>query len=697
MKNTIGLVHYGECAVLGNGTINVHAGKRFDLHGLLRRGFLSKKHQTCYTGLIHRFYPLFSKENEDFQASTEMKSSDFSWNWIDDAMILQNRTDEADQITFVKHDQDVIINSLRSEKPYRYVIEFPFDWEFEIKENEVSARSGKWESLLINCVFNGNIRELERTEFVSDVADFAIPDAPEISVIRIVLEVEKTDLICIGVGDENATEQTRQLAKFDWSSLLEKEKNYWRNWNDQLVPLLTGEERVDSLYRASYRAIESCTYKNGAIMAGDRGYYHGVFTRDNLSSMAVMAVNGKGARFKEYWKMLLNGERDDDGRLFAAYDGDGGVWNPSIEIDQYAMIPLAVYLQYAATGDMDLLDEAWPLIEDTVEYFFSITPEPHMFYKVYDEWFSDNYTSPLGSLAYIYAGFVSAAKIAKIKGRCECEARATELAEKLRSQVDEFMFFTRESTFARAIFPHVARFDLTADAYILHASRFAVFNEDLALIKPSDYRMQLSVKRLGEKLLLDDGTLCRHEKEKHSWAISTMWLAQHYFAAGQSDKGMEIIRNLAHKNEGNCYDLADLLWLMPEQWNGDTGAPWRCDLLTWSHGEALITMIFGLTGYRLNHERLTFIPDLPKDIDTLESFVYHMGRKVEFVIERDGNSMNLELKNYSGPAEIWVKLDEGGSWLASQYFDSIVINGSRVKPEKIRKIHKTIYAVISIR
>lgn len=692
---TYSVRRYGDCALLGNGSIAIHAGRRFDLHYLVKSGLMGRKRKACFSGILHRAYPSFAQQGE-LMPSFVFNGDDFTWSWLDESLVLEGVFRSVlRQTVCVGHDRNVVAVRLDSEqfRVSRYTLELPYGWDVDERAGGVRCRSRKWPVELFLAV-KGDVAVAAADTFASAPADFAIPESERIPVSRIVLESSGFQSLFLGVGEDSAASVALETCSQGFEGFLQDELGHWQRWMQGTVPVCSGDARTDSLYRRSFLAVKSCSFQSGAMLAGDRGYYLGFFTRDSLAPMCAMAVSGRGLEYSGIWDLLLKAERDGDGHLYAAYDVDGGVWNPSIEIDQYAMMAVTLYAQYTSSGDQSLLERAFPLLEETIALYERHAPRFLTFFIVYDEWFSDAYTSPLGCLGWMHAGLVCIARIAGVLGRETEGKQAARLARDLRAHVNEFAYSYEERTFCRGMNPHVARFDTTADAYILHASRFALWHPEMALVRPDDVRMLDTVQRLKARCLHADGTLGRHEKELHPWGIATAWLAEVCLARGDMDEGLGYLRALSHKNEGAFNDVAQCLWNLPEQWNAETGDPWRCDLLSWAHGEVLMALIAGVVGYRFDHEKLLLMPDLPKDTNRLETFVHHMGDRVKVLLEREGGSTRVTLEGYEGPCEIWLKMKAMGNWTTSQYFDAVVMDGVPIQPASIRKIGRHVYAVV---
>jgi GH15 family glucan-1,4-alpha-glucosidase len=110
-----------------------------------------------------------------------------------------------------------------------------------------------------------------------------------------------------------------------------------------------------------------------------------------------------------------------------------------------------------------------------------------------------------------------------------------------------------------------------------------------------DKRLVSTVKRIEERLanVTPGGGVLRHEKDFYflskqqyqgnPWIVSSLWLAQYYEAAGQTEKATTLLDwAIAHELPSGA---------LSEQFDPENGTPLGVTPLVWSHAEMVNTIL----------------------------------------------------------------------------------------------------------
>jgi len=387
--------------------------------------------------------------------------------------------------------------------------------------------------------------------------------------------------------------------------LLEETQEFWQGWiktKDRLLPALS--KNIKDLYYQSLLIIRAHFDNNGAIVAANdtsiykfnKDHYSYLWPRDG--AFIVMSLDNAGytnltQRFFKFCKQHIT----DEGYLLHKYSPDGTAgssWHPwcdddenyqlPIQEDETALVVVALYNHYLNSKDIEFVDYMYNgFVRKAANFMVKYTdPQLNLPLESYDLW-----EERRGIFTYtastVYAGLITASKLAVLVGNKEESVLYNQKAEEIRNGILTYLYDEEEGRFLRGIYRdkngNIIK-DKTVESSLLLVHEFGV-------IDPEDYRMVNTVRAVEDRLWIKNGIggLARYENDYYHkvsddtpgnpWIITTLWLANWYTQVGLFDRAFQLI-NWVIKRKTQA-------GLLAEQFHPFTGEPLSVCPLTWSH------------------------------------------------------------------------------------------------------------------
>jgi GH15 family glucan-1,4-alpha-glucosidase len=383
-------------------------------------------------------------------------------------------------------------------------------------------------------------------------------------------------------------------------------RQYWQLW-------LGNGKPIDDFHRRSVQhgllIIKAHCDERGSVLAsGDssifnygRDYYCYCWPRDAMYALWPLIRLG---HFKEA-QTFLEFARDTmhkDGYVMHKYQPDraiGSTWHPlvhgrnkelAIQEDETASVIYLIGAYYEASRDKIFVENLYhsfvvPCANFMSRFIDSATGLPHASYDLWEEKFlTSTYT-----VCTVIAALETASKLAEAVDQPDDAIRWQQTAEDFRNNLDKLF---HNGSFAKGFLLQdngELEYDDTADISSLYGPYM------FANLKLSDERLVATVKHIEERLVgtTPSGGVLRHENDgyfltKHQyqgnpWIVSTLWMAQYYEAAGQSEKATALLDwSIAHELASGS---------LSEQFDPESGSPLGVTPLVWSHAEMVNTVL----------------------------------------------------------------------------------------------------------
>jgi glucoamylase len=383
-------------------------------------------------------------------------------------------------------------------------------------------------------------------------------------------------------------------------------RQYWQLWLGSGKPV---DEFHNRSVQHSLLIIKAHCDERGSVLAsGDssifnygRDYYCYCWPRDAMYALWPLIRLG---HFKEA-KSFLDFARDTmhkDGYLMHKYQPDraiGSTWHPlvhgrnkelAIQEDETASVVYLIGAYYEASKDKIFVENLYhsfvvPCANFMSRFIDEATGLPHASYDLWEEKFlTSTYT-----VCSVIAALEAASALAEAVDQPDDAIRWKRSAAGIRAGLD---VLCRDGAFVKGFLlleNGELQYDTSADISNLYGPYM------FANLKIDDPRIVATAQQIEERLAnkTPSGGVLRHENDgyfltKHQyqgnpWIVSTLWLAQYYEAAGQSDKATSLLDwSVAHELPSGA---------LSEQFEPETGAPLGVTPLVWSHAEMVNTIL----------------------------------------------------------------------------------------------------------
>ncbi|ACN99512.1 glucan 1,4 alpha-glucosidase [Sulfurihydrogenibium azorense Az-Fu1] len=411
--------------------------------------------------------------------------------------------------------------------------------------------------------------------------------------------------ILVGKRYEDIVNLKRKVEREGLQHLLEETDEYWKGWiktKDRLLPSLSKD--LKNQYYRSLLIIRSHFDNEGAVVAANdtsiykfnKDHYSYLWPRDGAFICMTLDNAGYTNLTQKFYKFCKK-HITEEGYLLHKYSPDGTAgssWHPwcdedenyqlPIQEDETALVIFALYNHYINSKDIEFIDMMYNgFVRKAANFMVNYTdPNTNLPLESYDLW-----EERRGVFTYtastVYAGLLSASKLAYLVGNKEEGLIYEEKAEKIREGILKYLYDEESGRFLRGIYQdkngNIIK-DKTLESSLLLIHEFGV-------VDPEDYRMINTVKAIEEGLWIKEGIggLARYENDYYHrvsdnvpgnpWIITTLWLANWYTEVGLFDKTFSLLNwVLKRKTQAG---------LLAEQYNPFTGEPLSVCPLTWSH------------------------------------------------------------------------------------------------------------------
>jgi glucoamylase len=352
-----------------------------------------------------------------------------------------------------------------------------------------------------------------------------------------------------------------------------------------------------------------CDERGSVLASGDssifnygRDYYCYCWPRDAAYALWPLIRLG---HFTEARKFLefAHDTMHNDGYLMHKYQPDraiGSTWHPlvhgrrkelAIQEDETASVIFMLGEYFDASQDTEFVESLYdsfvvPCANFMSQYIDEATGLPHASYDLWEEKFlTSTYT-----VCVVIAALETAAKLAALLERPSDTTKWKKAASGIRENLDKL--YNPAGWFRKGLYlteEDKIEYDDTLDISSLYGPFM------YAGLPMSDERLTSTAAQVEKRLLNSSpsGGVLRYEQDNYfltkrqfvgnPWIVSTLWLAQYYGTAGQSDKALELLD----------WALARELpsGVLSEQFDPETGSPLGVTPLVWSHAEMVNTLL----------------------------------------------------------------------------------------------------------
>ena len=415
-----------------------------------------------------------------------------------------------------------------------------------------------------------------------------------------------------GHSFDDLEEKQSRMLKEGIEHFIEETEIFHKSWlkeQKKLKDSING--KIKELYNRSLHIIKAHMDNHGAIIASadssifhrfNKDHYSYSWPRDNAFIVMALDRAGYGNTTKKFFEFAAH-TLTKKGYFLQKYLPDGSFgssWHPWIDEDGNPQLPIqedetalviwALYNHYKETKDIEFIDRMYSrLVRPAAEFMVYYRDKDGLPLESYDPW-----EERRGVLTYtcatVFAGLMSASKMAHLTGNIEESKKYEKAAREVRSAILKKLYDRKYERFIKMLRKNNSgkwEKDLTVDASLL-----AVYFT--GMLPPNDHRVINTVNAIKEKLWVKFGIkgLARFEGDQYHriekdypgnpWIVTTMWLADWYIATNQIEEGIKLIK-WAVKRQSQA-------GLLAEQYNPETGNPLSVTPLTWSHAAFCYTV-----------------------------------------------------------------------------------------------------------
>lgn len=396
--------------------------------------------------------------------------------------------------------------------------------------------------------------------------------------------------------------------KEDLSKRIQTVRHDWQEWingGDTDIP----DFNKRSLQHSLMVIKAHCDDRGSVLASGDssifnygRDYYCYCWPRDAAYALWPLIRLG---HFEEARKFLeFAGDTvHPDGYLMHKYQPDraiGSTWHPlvhghrrelAIQEDETASVIFMIGELYEAEHDQALIENMYdsfikPCANFMAKFIDEQTGLPHATYDLWEEKFlTSTYTTSV-----VIAGLLTASKLATVLERAHDAIDWKQAAEGIKSNLDKL--YHPDGYFRKGLLLQEdgsIQYDDTLDISNLYGPFM------YAGLPLSDERLKSTAEHVEKRLwnTSPSGGVLRYEHDNYfltkrefignPWIVSTLWLAQYFNTAGQTDKAENLLQwSLDRQLESG---------ILSEQFDPENASPLGVTPLVWSHAELVNTLL----------------------------------------------------------------------------------------------------------
>jgi GH15 family glucan-1,4-alpha-glucosidase len=384
-------------------------------------------------------------------------------------------------------------------------------------------------------------------------------------------------------------------------------REHWQRWFKTEVDL-PDFHRL-SLQHSLLIIKAHCDERGSVLASGDssifnygRDYYCYCWPRDAAYALWPLIRLGHFEEARAFFEFARD-TMHRDGYLMHKYQPDraiGSTWHPlvhgrrrelAIQEDETAGVLFMVGEFYEASQDKTFIENLYhPFIAPAANFMCRFIDEatglPHASYDLWEEKFlTTTYT-----VCTVIAGLETAAKLATLVEAPDDAVRWQRTADSIRSNLDKL--YHKDGYFIKG-FLLLENGEIQPDNTLDISSLYGPFM--YAGLPLTDDRLISTVKHVERRILntSPSGGVLRYENDNYfltkrqysgnPWIVSTLWLAQYYQTAGESNKARELLDwSLARELPSG---------VLSEQFDPENGASLGVTPLVWSHAEMVNTLL----------------------------------------------------------------------------------------------------------
>ena len=438
------------------------------------------------------------------------------------------------------------------------------------------------------------------------------------SVIRFRREVEAHEWFGVDYWVVAADSQSdaqlvhTHLKYYSLEERLEKVRTYWREW---LKPAHEKLQTLDEAQRAalskSMLVIKAHCDERGSILAsGDssifnfgRDYYCYCWPRDAAYAVWPLIRLGQFDEAKKFFDFARD-TMHRDGYLMHKYQPDraiGSTWHPllhgrskelAIQEDETATVIFMIGEYYRVSKDRTYVENMFdsfiaPCASFMSDFVDEATGLPHASYDLWEQKFlTSTYT-----VCTVIAGLETAAELADLLERSQADVvHWRRAAERMRAGLDALY---HPDGYFRKGFLLQPDGNLQYDDILDISNLYGPFM--FAKLPLDDPRMVSTLQAVESRLLEqspiggvirdehDGYFLAKTQYKGNPWIVCTLWLAQVYASAGQTEKASDLVAWSLKRAEPSG--------ALSEQFDPETGFALGVTPLVWSHAEMINTLL----------------------------------------------------------------------------------------------------------
>ena len=472
------------------------------------------------------------------------------------------------------------------------LIQYMHDYSFLICSNKKVKTSQ----------INNNIETIESgvvwdKDYIGMSSDSSI--SFDLGVLKPKQETEFCIFITLHKGSEikGIDSKIEELKKIDYKKELEKTKKYWEKYvkeHDKVKFSHSNTEfmkKVDKIYKRTILLYPLLTNsKTGGISAAVEidenrtkcGRYSYCWPRDGIFITNALDLLGMEKETEKFYKTFCKMTQSKSGMWEQRFYTDGSLapcWG--YQIDETASVIYGVYNHYEHTKNLKFIKDNLRMCENACKYLKkyieNVLKGKEEEYRSYDLW-EENEGIHTYSLAAIFASFDIMLKIyEKLKPELKDNRLKLEKIEKesqiLRNYLVEIKNYILDNLYDENKKSFIRNSDGRIDISLLGlVTPFKMFS-------PKEKKILNTIEKMDLIIRTYTGGYLRYENDNYCggnpWVISSLWMANYYFEAGNTKKARE------------CFEFvvktATDLGYLAEQIDNDTmSAKWVIGL-GWSH------------------------------------------------------------------------------------------------------------------
>ncbi len=430
-----------------------------------------------------------------------------------------------------------------------------------------------------------------------------------------------------------ATLNTEQVFSFDWKKAESSRNAFLKEMNERLI-LNTPDPHLNMLFLFSkIRASESIFNSSMGLVhsPGGGNYYTGIWANDQIEYQGPFTPylgyqKAEKAAYNAY-KYFMQNMPEDDQAIAYAFEMDGNYVMDHLERGDAAMIAYGTSHYVLATGDKNIAEELWPLIEWSLEFCHSKRNAEGAIESESDEMEGriETGSANLSTSSLYYGGLRYAQRLASALGKTHLLNTYQNRLEEMESVIENYFGATIEGLETYKYYKEN-----------VHLRHWIC----LPLCMGIETRKEGTLSALFDKLWTENGILVELNKDKETqavfWDRATLYALRGALRIGTGEVGIDKLKQYSRKRL-----LGDHVPYVVEAYPEN-------NMKHLSAESALYCRIFteGILGMEIqSFNEITLNPKLPSEWDylSLENLAL-FGKNVDIHLKREGSRLKVDLK-----------------------------------------------------